>query len=95
MNVRLVNQVANQPHTNESGSVHSPMRRRLIKLQDVADEAELRAETLQWMMNSFPMGDHGPDRVRALRETAARVRLAAFRLIAPSSDEGKRSAEVS
>ena len=95
MDVRQVFQVANQPHTPENGSVQSPIRRRLIRLQDVADEAELRAETLQWMMDSFPVGDHGPDQVQALRETAARLRLVASRLIAPSSPEEERSEEAS
>jgi hypothetical protein len=94
MNVRLVHQVANQPRAHENSSVYSPIRRRLIKLQDVADDADLRAETLQWMMDSFSIGDHGPDQVRALRETAARVRVA-FRLFAPSPAEEKRSAEAS
>jgi len=93
MNVRLVKQVANQPDTDVTGSLHSPIRRRLIKLQDAADEVELRAQTLQWMRKSFPTGNHGPDQVRALRETAARVRLAAFRLIASASPEEGRSAE--
>lgn len=70
MNVRLGNQVANQPHTPRSGPVSSPM------LESVATRDENR------------------DQVRTLRETAARLRLAAFRLIAPSSSEEERSAEA-
>jgi hypothetical protein len=95
MNIRQVFQVANRPNAPENNSVHSPIRRRLIKLQDIADEAALRAETLQWMMDSFPKGDHGPDQVRVLRETAATLRWAASHLIASSSPEEERSAEAS
>jgi hypothetical protein len=94
MKVRLDPQVANQPHTNDKTTVSRPIRRRLIMLQDIADQAELRAATLGWMIDSFPMR-HRHDEVRALRETAARLRFAAASLLVPSSQEEKRSAEAS
>ena len=94
MNVRLDHQVANQPRTPENASVSSPIRRRLIKLQEAADEVDLRAETLQWMSESFPARGQDHDQVQTLREKAARLRLAAFRLIAPSSPEEGRSAQA-
>ena len=68
MNVRLVHQVANQPHTRGNDSISSQMRRRLIELSDLADEADLRAETLQWMTESLPAGDQRAHQVGASRE---------------------------
>ena len=94
MNVRLFHQVANQPHAPAS-PVSSPIRRKLIRLQEIADEVDLRAETLQWMMESFPTRGQDTDLVRTLRETAARLRWAAFRLGAPSRPEEERSSEAS
>lgn len=87
MNVRLVHQVANQPLTPENGAVSSPMRRRMIKLLDVADEADRRAETLQWMRNGLPASHHGADDVQALREEAARLRLTVSLMLGSSSAE--------
>ncbi|MFY9587049.1 MAG: hypothetical protein WAT66_06290 [Actinomycetota bacterium] len=94
MNLRLVHQVANQPHTLENGSISSPTRRRLIKLLDIADDADSRAETLQWMRNGFPASDHGADDVQALHEEAARLRLTVSFLLGSSSAEDDVGAEA-
>ena len=87
MNVRLVQKVANQPLGNKNGSIPSPIRRTVIKLLDVADEADLRADMLEWMIDSFPIGDDGPDRVRTLRQGAARLRQTASHMLAPTPEE--------
>ena len=95
MNVRLVDQVANQSFAPQNGRLSPPIRRRLIELQQVADEIDLRAKTLEWMTDSFPSRGQDPDLVPTLRETAARLRSVAIQLIAPSSPEEGRSAEAS
>lgn len=90
---RLVHEVANQPLENDNGSSASPMHRTVVKLQDGADEAELRAGMLEWMTDSFPSGGQGRDRVRSLREGAAELRRAASLLLSPATLEETRSAE--
>jgi hypothetical protein len=94
MNVRLVHQVANQPHAEDRGSLPSPIRRRLIKLHDEADEAEARAATLQWMMEGSTSGGDSPYKVRVLLETAARLRMTASSLVAPGSTKEKSPTEA-
>jgi len=82
VNPRLVDQVANQSHIGKKGSVPSPIRRKAIELQEIADEAYLRASLLEWMMDSFPADRKEADHVRTLREEAARLRRTAFGLLA-------------
>jgi len=78
-------EVANQPLWNADGS--TPSIQRVIRLQDDADEADIRAHMLEWMTDSFPIGGHGDDRTRALRDAAAELRRTASLLLATAAFE--------
>jgi hypothetical protein len=80
-------EVANQPLWNANGP--APSIRRVIRLQDDADEADIRADILEWMTDSFPIGFHGDDRVRRLRALAAELRRTASLFLATASLEAE------